>query len=131
MPTTEKRRAYAESRMADGICRDCPEPARPGKRRCQSCADKENQRSRERYAARTPPPSQNRRADCATSPTGAHHFRIADQQGTTMLPGTCKHCGTTRQFAASEEGTSTNGDRGWKANQRRRAKRALAAKASA
>ncbi len=30
MPTAEQRRAYNEHRRDSGICRDCPEPARPG-----------------------------------------------------------------------------------------------------
>lgn len=33
----------------------------------------------------------------------AHRWRIQEQTpGTPMLPGTCRHCGATKTFAASE-----------------------------
>lgn len=35
----EKERERAETRRSLGLCANCPSPARPGKTRCQPCAD--------------------------------------------------------------------------------------------
>jgi hypothetical protein len=41
----------------------------------------------------------------ATLPLGPciHHWRIAEQNGSAMLPGTCQNCGITKPHRASSD----------------------------
>jgi hypothetical protein len=41
-----------------------------------------------------------------------HHWRIESPSGKSTVPGTCKHCGTTRDFPASGDSWDSEG-RAW------------------
>jgi len=51
--TISRQRRWQLKRVAEGLCATCSDPARPGKKMCQKCADKANERSK-RWQANHP-----------------------------------------------------------------------------
>ena len=46
---TEYWRLKAQERREKGLCRNCNNPAEPGKSRCRTCLDSDNERAKARY----------------------------------------------------------------------------------
>lgn len=102
MATSQSKKALRQYRRDNGLCIHCGNTARPDRKTCQPCADKESENSK-RYAARdakrgiccnsgcsnTPKPK-NKYCDTCNNKSSA---RTANRRNARVAAGLCAQCG--------------------------------------
>ena len=102
MATSQQKKALRQYRRDNGLCIHCGNTARPARKTCQPCADKESENSK-RYAARDAKLGICCNSGCHNKPEHGNKYcgtcnnksstRTSTRRNAWQAAGLCSHCG--------------------------------------